>query len=282
MAARVLNVAPGSNADYCITEDDFADAILGGPVVPAVVEPPTDLTLDVHAAGTDDAQEPTDDEAEADDFEEDDVPPPPTPAASDVRVRVAGKRGATSALVVATPACGGAGYTCDLCAEFFRWDDSVNKAVNHGNARYPRYRDSGCSNAARRLAGACETPDEKKAHRKLMADRDQYRLKIMQLKHQHIANSHQREFARKLVETIVAFTALKEKTAIAMLDRDGFISYHKFFRNKSEEIATTLWDSESENKDVLSEIVEASFTYQHKYSNSHSSHCTVINYDKHA
>jgi hypothetical protein len=149
-------------------------------------------------------------------------------------------------------------YKCGICQQEYDMDDQVNKPCNIGNKNYPKYADGGCANAMRRFVAACDLsiPSEKMALTKLRRNKEQFYLKIIQLKHSHTANETQKGACRTLFERVVVWALTQSVEAVEMMDRDAFLAHQIYQRNQTPERAASLWTAELDNQDNHTETVK--------------------------
>ena len=109
------------------------------------------------------------------------------------------------------------GLLCELCKEeITQVDPGMNAGCRKGN---PVPRHLGCNNAMLRLDSSAETDEQIEALKKLKKDKEAYALKVLQLRHQHLAkHSHQRNICVVLLNKLVIQFQATQRTGINMLE----------------------------------------------------------------
>jgi hypothetical protein len=138
-------------------------------------------------------------------------------------------------------------YQCHVCMDFF----ARGGVVQAGTKGRPKWRCHGDNSAMSRLTLNAKTPEEKKALSSLRKDWPRYVLKVLELKSSHSYGASQKQEISKLYEALVVRNSMTKRQRKIEMDEDGYISYQRHMRNKTEEQAKQLWLEESKNPEVF-------------------------------
>jgi hypothetical protein len=138
-------------------------------------------------------------------------------------------------------------YQCHVCMELC----GRGGVVQAGTKARPKWRCHGDNSAMSRLTLNAKTPEEKKALATLRKDWPRYVLTVLELKSSHSYGVSQKQEISKLYEALVVRNSMTTRHRKVEMDEDGYISYQRHMRNKTEEQAKQLWLEESKNPEVF-------------------------------
>ena len=151
----------------------------------------------------------------------------------------------------------GDGFICTVCGMPQPWSCAYNAS---GNRQYPCWQDSGCANAVKRLHAAIESEQGKKALKDLRKNREEYALRVLELKHSHTAGQCQRMACVKMVEKMIVLFAVRKIHGFELMDHDSYIAHKMYQKAKTREEAESLWQADLQNDDIH-QITDMSVTY---------------------
>jgi hypothetical protein len=138
-------------------------------------------------------------------------------------------------------------YQCHVCMEGF----GRGGVVQAGTKARPKWRCHGDNSAMSRLTLNAKTPEEKKALAALRKDWPRYVLTLLELKSSHSYGVSQKQEISKLYEALVVRNSMTKRQRKVEMDEDGYISYQRHMRNKTDEQAKQLWLEDSKNPEVF-------------------------------
>lgn len=138
-------------------------------------------------------------------------------------------------------------FTCSVCSLTF----SPEEVTNAGSKRWPSYRCKVHHAAVKRLDSAASTPEERRALKKLKRNKALYNKHIIMDAEEHKRGETQRGANRRFIQRLSKTLKSSECDKIKWFDRDGFVAYQRFKRNKNEAEAEAMWTTAVDNPDSL-------------------------------